>query len=179
MQCLAPICQILTVTACTLTLYFTFVLWICTLTSCMPINVAKPFLSTWLEQGERLKALPASNSFDLQWARLKTFLSLGFIWKPLAWYTGRILVWPLPTTESLTPLVVAGAYLKALFACSSMPYIIIINALILTFCSNMFSKLYPHVPQLWASCGMAEPSTVVRTSLNVDFGAYLKAFPKQ
>ena len=62
------------------------------------------------------------------------------------------------------PWIAAGAYLKALLACSSMPYIII-NAPILTFCSNMFSKLYPHVPQVWASCGMVETSALVRPGL--------------
>ena len=31
-------------------------------------------------------------------------MSMGLVWKPLAWYTGRIFVWPLPTADSLTTL---------------------------------------------------------------------------
>lgn len=63
------------------------------------------------------------------------------------------------------PWVVAGAYLKALLACSSTPYIII-NAIILTSCSNLVSLVISTYPQLWASCGMVATSALVRPGLN-------------
>ena len=87
------------------------------------------------------------------------------------------------------PWVVAGAYLKALLACSSMPYIII-NFIILTFCSNMFSKM------LQFPCNFFEMVTCFKVlhlrmyltpnftgapsgnPLNVDPGAYLKTLER-